>query len=79
MGWWNITEDRAGINWSTPQERTGMVNGDDPADIMGPAVDKLVALWQEEWGRKPYLAELRAALAFVAGVHGLKEKPGESS
>ncbi len=51
MGWWQLEGD--------------MVNGDTPADIMGPAVDKIIKVYEEEWGRKPYRTELEAVLNFV--------------
>ena len=51
MGWWQLEGD--------------MVNGDTPADIMGPAVDKIIKVYEEEWDRKPYRAELEAVLNFV--------------
>jgi len=72
MGWWSISKEKAGIDW-TGETDTGMYNGDGPADIMGPAVDELVKLFEEEWGRKPYMAELIAAVKFVAGAHDLEE------
>ena len=51
MGWWQLEGD--------------MVNGDTPADIMGPAVDKIIKVYEEEWGRKPFRAELEGVLNFV--------------
>jgi hypothetical protein len=51
MGWWQLEGD--------------MVNGDSPADIMGPAVDKIIKVYEEDWGRKPYRTELEAVLNFV--------------
>jgi hypothetical protein len=32
---------------------------------MGPAVDKIIKVYEEDWGRKPYRTELEAVLNFV--------------
>ena len=41
--------------------------GDEPADIMGPAVDRVRAAYRESWQREPTMAELYGALDFVTG------------
>ncbi len=78
MGWWTITEDSPGLNFLSGRpldEDTGLYNGDGPADIMGCAVDELVALFEESWERKPYMVEVRAAVEFASGHQELEEKP----
>lgn len=75
MGWWNITDDRAGLSFLSgePDEKTEMYCGDGPADIMGPAVTELIELYEESWKRKPYVREVMAAVEFVTGSHELEE------
>lgn len=75
MGWWSITDDRAGISFLSgePEEKTGMHMGDGPADIMGEAVNEIVELYKQSFQRKPYMRELIAAVEFVAGSHELQE------
>jgi hypothetical protein len=75
MGWWNITDDRAGLFFlhGEPDEDTQMYMGDGPADIMGPAIDEVAKLYQETWGRKPYLREVIAAAEFSSGHLELEE------
>ena len=80
MGWWSITAKRSGLPLTDllegrESEKSGMVSGDGPADIMGPAVDKLIALYEKEWGRKPYKQELLSVLNFVSGPYKLKDQP----
>ena len=83
MGWWRITDEGGGIDWTNVTESNGsfgfanamrgkndpeteLFNGDDPADIMGPAVDGVSRCYEEYWGRKPRMVELHACLEFVA-------------
>jgi hypothetical protein len=77
MGWWSISDRDGGLSWG--QKDSGMYNGDGPADILGPAVEKVIKEYEQAWGRKPYMAELRAAVAFVAGSHDLPESPEENN
>ena len=56
MGWWDLNI----------QEGTE-VCGDEPADIMGEALDKLVKLWQDVWGRNPTGREIVETLKFSSG------------
>lgn len=44
-------------------------NGDGPADLMGAALNDIAHLYQEEWGRPPFLEELEACFNFVLGPH----------
>jgi len=49
--------------WEAPYGQMG----DGPADIMGPAVDRVRAAYRESWKREPTMAELYGALDFVTG------------
>ena len=64
MGWWKISEN--------------MVNGDNPADTMTAAVEKISKEYQDEWGRKPYRAELEAVLSLsILPEHISAAEPAE--
>jgi hypothetical protein len=54
MGWWTIKQ--------TGQE---LIQGDEPYDILMDALEQLSREYEEEWGRKPTLAELVYALETV--------------
>lgn len=62
MGWWN--QDAEGH--SLIPEETGLVWGDGPADVMGAALDEIVALFEAVVGRKPTMDELKGGLLFSA-------------
>ena len=64
MGYWNTNPDGA----SLLSEDTGMVWGDAPADILGEAIDQIIAVFIEDIGRKPTEAELVAGMKFSAGT-----------
>jgi hypothetical protein len=53
MGYW---EAGSGV-WSG-------VWGDEPADILDTAIDRIVAVYQRDWGRDPSENELYAGLKF---------------
>jgi len=55
MGWWR------------GKRKTNMI-GDEPLDVMGEALVKIIAAYQIQWERKPTLEELRQTLDFAAGV-----------
>lgn len=59
MGWWDMGK----------KGKVDLCMGDEPADIMGVAVDKLIALYQKMWDRRPTKTEIRAALEFVLGPY----------
>lgn len=63
MGWWITDAEgnsllREGDLWS----------GDAPADILGDAFDEIDREYEEQFGRKPSLAEIYASVRFVARV-----------
>jgi hypothetical protein len=67
MGWWQI--------YPVSSQKGDMVNGDTPADIMGVAVDKIIKVYEKEWDRKPYRAELEAVLNFVTMPDMVEPEP----
>jgi hypothetical protein len=83
MGWWKIDsvesgridheysrEHRAGCANAVPgdaRDAKELLNGDEPADLMGAALDTIADRYRRAWGRNPKLDELRAVFAFVVG------------
>jgi hypothetical protein len=65
MGWWRAGKDGSSLH----REETGLVWGDGPADIMDDAIDKIVAEFQRDYGRKPSRDELTAGLLFSLGAY----------
>lgn len=63
MGYWN--QDAEGH--SLIPEETGMIWGDEPADILGDAVDEIIKTFSRDVGRRPTKAEMFAGLKFVTG------------
>jgi hypothetical protein len=64
MGWWKQDED--GNSFCLDSD---MIWGDTPADIMDDAIEKIVAAFLAEGGRKPTAAELKAGLLFSLGAY----------
>lgn len=62
MGWWRATKDGG----SLAMEETGLIWGDGPADVMGPALDAIIAQFEMEWNRKPTMDELISGVIFSA-------------
>lgn len=88
MGWWKIKDIETGridlfdkinhpshlvnaIPGKHPKE--WLYNGDDPADEMGLCIEKIIKLYEKEWGRKPYKRELRAVFNFCVNPLELEE------
>jgi hypothetical protein len=63
MGWWN--QDRNGHSFSGAGD---LVWGDKPADIIDRALDEIVAVFRDEWGRAPTKCELLAGVKFSIGA-----------
>jgi hypothetical protein len=55
MGWWEQGSD--------------IVIGDEPADIVGEMMEKLVDAYKQDLHRKPTVREIEANLMFVLGAH----------
>lgn len=79
MGWWEITNDKSGqINWEIKRESSlinaipgqhdpnKMYNGDEPADAMDFALDKIEEIFLKAWGRKPSYDELLSCFNFCS-------------
>jgi len=76
-GWWAIRPGEPGIH---PNDiGTGLHNGDGPADVMDGAINDIVGLYEETWGRKPYMAELDAVWGFCANPEVLLDAEANSS
>lgn len=81
MGWWLLNkrggikefDDGRTIQNAIPGEDSVKNNygGDYPADIMGPAVDKIIKEYEKVWKRKPNRTELIGCLDFVCGPKSL--------
>jgi len=77
-GWWSIGDGTTGGGIHTPPDYDGgllnsnpgvdggLHNGDGPADVMDGAIKDIVKLYEEAWGRKPYMAELDGVWSFCA-------------
>ena len=70
MGWWKQSNSFA--------KESELIWGDGPADIMGPALDKIFQQFQEAYERKPTEAELKAGLMFSARRMLADETPIEA-
>lgn len=79
MGWWQIINVESGmIDWDVKREgkainaipgkhdKDQLYNGDGPADVMGPALDKINELYIKAWGRPAKREELQAVFNFCA-------------
>ena len=63
MGWWE--QDREGHSFvETPDK---LLWGDGPADIVGDALDAIIAEFANDLERRPTKAEIRAGLVFFLG------------
>jgi hypothetical protein len=65
MGWWRAGKDGSSLH----AEETGLVWGDGPADIMDDAIEKIVAEFLRDYGRKPTQDELIAGLLFALSIY----------
>lgn len=77
MGYWSHGKD--GHSFALDSE---LIWGDSPADIMGEAVKKVIAVFQRDWERQPTQAELDAGLLFSSRPQlesAAKEPVGERS
>lgn len=68
MGWWRANE-HGGIDFPHDLDTSdsGALWGDEPADIMGPALDEIFAAFKRDQGRPPTMDELHRGLEFSAG------------
>ncbi|KKM08346.1 hypothetical protein LCGC14_1724810 [marine sediment metagenome] len=64
MGYWNQTESGASlVNYPT-----GLIWGDQPADAMDEALEKIIDYFRRDWERLPTEAEVKAGLLFSLSV-----------
>lgn len=63
MGYWRAGPDGE----SLVMEETGIVWGDEPADIMADALEAIVRVFKRDVGRKPTEVELKSGLMFSLG------------
>ena len=66
MGWWST--DKYGHSFAKDADDPEMIWGDPVADTMGDALRSIIKDFQDDWGRKPTMAELHAGLEFSARV-----------
>lgn len=56
MGWWDLKRVREPETW-----------GDEPADIMADAIEKICKVYKTDWDRLPTEYELEEGLRFTLG------------
>lgn len=67
MGWWNSGADGSSLHF----EDTGLIWGDQPADIIDTALDSIAECFAQVHGRPPTKDEVRAGLEFsLGGING---------
>lgn len=76
MGWWTIKDVKSGAP-DTPIGTPAFVIGDKVADVMGDALDKINAVYEDEIGRSPQKDEIMALFNFVSRARGYKNLPAE--
>jgi hypothetical protein len=77
MGWWNAGKYGGIAEMQGPRDNASERDefwGDGPADILDGALDQIEQEFQEVWGRKPYISELRQGLEFSLGRYDEEEK-----
>ena len=70
MGWWTPKTIESGQPDSRPEN--AVLIGDEAADVMGDCLDKINAIYEEKWGRKPQKDEIKALFNFVFKARGYK-------
>ncbi len=73
MGYWKQGED--GHSFALDSE---LIWGDQPADIMGAALDEIISVFQRDIGRLPTEAEIKAGLLFSLPVALERKEAGIS-
>jgi hypothetical protein len=79
MGWWEIRDESGKIDFGASTHKMlnkipgkdspdNLYNGDEPADEMGRALNRISEMYVKTWGRKPRKAELKACFNFVTGA-----------
>ena len=65
MGYWNSAADGSSLQ----AEDTGIIWGDQPADILDDAIDAIVSKFTEDVGRVPTRAEMEAGWLFSISTY----------
>lgn len=63
MGYWKQSEQGASL-----QTEGDLIWGDQPADIMGDALEKIISVFEQDVGRPPTETEVKAGLLFSLRV-----------
>ena len=71
MGWWTPKDIESGQPDTRPEN--AVLIGDEVADVMGDALDKINSIYEAKWNRKPQMREVRAIFNFVYKARGYKE------
>lgn len=66
MGYWSTNEQ--GRSFTEADNGEELVWGDQPADVLDEAIQKIKALFLHDVGRLPSVAEMRAGVEFSFGV-----------
>jgi hypothetical protein len=71
MGWWSAGAHGgiSGVLDEPSETEREEYWGDSPADIMDDALARIVAEFEEAWGRKPYRSEIEKGLQFSLGIY----------
>ena len=70
MGWWTPKTVESGQPDTRPEN--AILIGDEPADVMGDALDKINSIYEDKWERKPQKDEIKALFNFVYKARGYK-------
>lgn len=70
MGWWTPMTVSSGQPDTRPEN--SLLIGDEAADVMGDALDKINGIYEEKWERKPQKDEIIALFNFVYKARGYK-------
>ncbi len=73
MGWWNPKTIESGQPNTRPENE--ILIGDEVADIMGDALDKINGVYEKQWERQPQKDEMKALFNFVFKARGYKNLP----
>lgn len=74
MGYWEQSETGASFSWRDG-DGAPFIWGDTPADIVGAAINGVVAAFLHDVGRLPSRGELMAGITFSTAVLGLPDRP----
>lgn len=70
MGWWTPTTVASGQPDTRPED--AILIGNEAADVMGDALDKINSIYEKKWDRLPQRNEVIALFNFVYKARGYK-------